>query len=138
MSHLGNQTHNGKITIYYDGLCRLCSAEISHYMKNPFSSRIRFVDITSPLFDASLEGVDPVMVHKVMHVRDVNNVVIQGADAFIEIWKTLPSYNFLGKVVSLPVLIQLFRLFYSVFAFVRPFLPRKKQMCANSPFCDAP
>ena len=40
---------NKKLSVYYDGKCRVCSAEISHYMKKDKKKNICFVDITGSL-----------------------------------------------------------------------------------------
>jgi predicted DCC family thiol-disulfide oxidoreductase YuxK len=123
-------------TIYYDGLCYLCSREIDHYRKQSGSDALRFLDITAPDFDANAEGVDPVQVHKVMHVRRQDGTLATGVNAFIEIWKVLPKYNWAARLAvrSLPNLVL--NVGYQAFATIRPFLPRKKGDCAASPYCE--
>ena len=58
-----------KVTVFYDGLCILCSREIDHYRKSRGADLITFVDICAPGFDPAENGLDPKAVHKVMHVR---------------------------------------------------------------------
>lgn len=126
----------GKLVVYYDGLCRLCSAEISHYQNEKGAGSFIFSDITAPLFDAKAEGVDPVEVHKVMHVRDASGVMHTEVDAFIVIWKALPRYNLAAKIAELRGVRPLLNVGYRLFAAIRPYLPRKKQSCEQSPYCD--
>lgn len=131
-----NSENNQVLTVFFDGLCQLCSREIDHYRKKRGADRIRFVDITSADFHAENEGVDPILVHQVMHVKTAEGRIVTGVDSFVEIWRTLPSYGWLAKTIEIrPV-----RLFadqaYSVFAKLRPYLPRKKADCSQSPYCE--
>lgn len=126
------------ISVYYDGLCQLCSREIQHYRKSRGSENIRFVDITSPEFQAQKEGVDPVQVHKVMHVRRSDGSLATEVDAFIAIWSVLPSYQWAARLAQQPGVRHLLNAGYQVFARVRPWLPRRKAPCADSPYCELP
>lgn len=127
----------GMTTVYFDGLCRLCSSEINHYRKQPGAERLAFVDITSSGFDAANEGLDPVQVHRVMHVRSRDGQLHTKVSAFIEIWRNLPRYKRLAQIASRPAVTKLLAVGYEAFAFVRPYLPRKKDACAESPYCEA-
>lgn len=125
-----------KSKVYYDGLCRLCSKEIDHYRKLKGSEKLEFIDITDPSFDASKEGVDPVRVHKVMHVRRADGSLATEVDAFIEIWRHLPKYQWAYKLAQNFALRSALDLFYVLFATVRPYLPKKKRDCESSPYCE--
>lgn len=125
-------------TVYFDGLCPLCSREIDHYRKARGSDHLRFIDITHAGFDAAKEGVDPVQVHQVMHVRDQNGKLATGVDAFIEIWKVLPGYNWAARLANRTVPRGLLTVGYYIFAKIRPYLPRKTADCSASPFCGIP
>lgn len=123
------------ITVYFDGLCRLCNFEISHYRKMKGAQRIRFCDITATEFDAKAEGVDPVEVHKVIHVKDADGRIYLGVDAFTKIWKELEPMRFLVPIADRrPVRLVLDKA-YLFFAKIRPLLPRKS--CHESPYCRA-
>lgn len=124
------------ISVYYDGLCHLCSREISHYMKMKGAENIEFVDITDSLFDAVAVGLDPIQVHKSMHVRDRSGMIFTGVDAFICIWKELPALRFLVPLARSAPLYSILKIFYAIFAKIRPFLPRKS--CESSPYCEKP
>ena len=125
-----------KITVYYDGLCRLCSREIDHYRGLEKSQAIHFVDITAPEFDAAQEGVDPVQVHKVMHVKRSDGSLALGVDAFQEIWAAIPRYKWVAHWAKKKPVRKGLDAFYNLFVKVRPFLPRKKAECSASPYCD--
>lgn len=124
------------VTVYFDGLCRLCSREIDHYRRMRGAENLRFVDITDPRFDARAEGVDPQRVHQVMHVRDRDGQLRTGVDAFICIWGELPAMRHLVPIAQWRPASWALKGVYSVFAKVRPLLPRKS--CEDSPYCANP
>jgi predicted DCC family thiol-disulfide oxidoreductase YuxK len=128
-----------KVTVYYDGLCVLCSREIDHYRKARCANLIDFIDICAPTFDPSASGLDPKAVHRVMHVRRLDGSLATEMDAFIEIWKTLPGYRLLARVASFKFVRFFMNIGYQVFVRIRPYLPRRSAdiyACADSPFCE--
>lgn len=132
------QSSNNSIygSIFYDGLCVLCSREIEHYRRQVGSERFEFIDITTPDFDPAIHNVDPAAVHKFMHVKDPAGQLHTGVEAFRAIWKELPRYNFLYRWTDNKLAQRLMKIGYSVFVQIRPYLPRKKDDCNKSPYCD--
>lgn len=122
--------------IYFDGLCIACSTEINHYRKQVGAENFTFVDITSPDFKAEQHGIDPFLAHKVMHVRDTKGTLHQGVDAFRAIWNELPKYQFLYKLSEKKAARVALDFGYNIFVKIRPFLPRRKMDCSNSPYCE--
>ena len=127
---------NTKAKVYFDGLCPLCSKEIDHYKKLRGSENLTYIDIHSSDFSPQYEGVDPVAVHKIFHVRDERGQLHKGVDGFRVIWKTIPRYQWLARFSILPVINSCFLFAYWAFARIRPFLPRKKSTCSDSKYCD--
>lgn len=125
-----------KITVFYDGLCHLCSREINHYKKMRGCENINFTDITSAEFDAKVEKLDPFAIHQTLHARDRDGKVKTGVDVFILIWSELPALKFLVPIAKTKPIYYVMTLFYSVFAKIRPMLPRKS--CEDSPYCEVP
>lgn len=123
-----------QVSVYYDGLCYLCSFEISHYKSMKGAESIRWIDITSQDFDAVRENVDPFEVHQTLHVKDSQGHLHKGVDAFIQIWKQLPALGGVAKVASARPVKCLLDKVYAGFAKVRPHLPRRS--CENSPYCN--
>lgn len=120
------------------GCVPLCSREIEQYRKAVGSDNISFVDITADGFEASQNGLDPLQVHKVMHVKTCAGEIRTRVDAFVAIWETLPAWNWLARVATNTVLRPFLNAGYNVFAKVRPFLPRKTKGCDESPYCEIP
>jgi len=134
--YIVNKMNASRLTVFFDGLCHLCSREIDHYRKVAGSDQIQFVDITSADFSASHHGVDPRRVHKHMHVRRTDGSLAVGVDAFIAIWEALPRYRFAARWAKVSVVHALLTAGYGVFAELRPYLPKKKADCSSSPYCE--
>jgi predicted DCC family thiol-disulfide oxidoreductase YuxK len=126
-----------QLTVYYDELCVLCSAEINHYRKQKGSDQITFVDITADSFNALNEGIDPYLAHLVMHAKKSDGTILSKVDAFVAIWSLLPKYHGLYKLSQIQFIRFFMDIGYVIFAAVRPYLPRKnKDGCKDSPFCE--
>lgn len=118
------------LTVYYDGLCKVCSHEIDFYRRRDSASRVRWVDIMDPGFSAAAEGFDPAQaanLHEEMHSRLSDGTVVVGVDSFIEIWKVIPAPGLrtLASLASRRWVKPVLKLGYLAFTRVRPFLPRK-------------
>lgn len=119
-------------TIFYDGLCHLCATEIALFRRRVRDGSLAYVDIAADDFDPAAHGVDPVRVHREMHVRDEQSGrMLIGVEAILGMWECVPGFRWLAGVARLPVLHWFARRGYAVFAWVRPKLPKKKR-----PACD--
>ncbi len=114
-----------KLIVYYDGLCHLCSREIRHYKK--LKGRDERIDITADHFDAQKEGLDPLKVHQVIHVRTPDGKIHTAVDAFIELWKSFPQYKWAATIAQVPGIKALLTFGYHAFAKARPYLPKVKK-----------
>lgn len=128
--------HDSVLSVYYDGLCQICSREIDHYRKIEGANEIRFVDITDEKFNPSAEGLNAKAVHKMMHVKLADGTILTAVDAFREIWKVLPAYRQLYKITGLSILRPLLDLGYHTFARLRPWLPKRSSNCESSPYYE--
>lgn len=63
-----NATHP-EYTVYYDGSCQLCRAEMRNLMLRNTAGRIAFVDAAAPGFDAAALGVTQQALMNALHVR---------------------------------------------------------------------
>ena len=122
------------VTVYYDGLCPLCSREIAHYRNKAPAGRVHFLDITEPGFDAAAHGLESTAIHRRMHVK-VGDDVRVGLDAFIALWAALPGYGFASRLAQLPGLYALLSVGYGGFAVIRPWLPRRKREACEDGRC---
>jgi len=117
----------GKTKIFVDGNCIVCSSEISHY-KSTEPDKFDIIDISSNDFIAEKYNLTPEAVNKNMHAITPEGEVVIGIDAFAHIWSRIEKYSFGEKVIKLPVVYQLAKVGYRVFAScVRPLLPKKNR-----------
>ena len=61
-----------------------------------------------------------------LHVKE-NGKIIQGAEAFLYVWKKIPKYKFLYKFFKLPIIFTIFKYGYEIIAFFL-YLKNKKQL----------
>lgn len=111
------------LTVYYDGACPLCTAEISHYETRDGAHRLRFVNIAEPDAETGRD-LDRDAALKRFHVRRADGQVLSGAAAFTEIWGILPGWRWLHRIARLPGMPWLLERCYQAFLPLRPTLSR--------------
>ncbi len=124
-----------RLQIFYDGGCHLCSREIAHYGKKAPPGSTEFVDITAATFDPVAEGFDPARVQRHMHAR-LDGTLFIGVDAFRAVWAVIPGFRWLRWLTGLPVVYQATKVLYALFAWVRPWLPKRRD--GDSGTCHLP
>lgn len=122
------------LTVFYDGSCGICAAEMQHYREKNPGGRLVFVDISDPSFEPKRYGRTRQEFMAQMHAMDAEGSLFRGVDAFAAIWAAFPDplYRFLGGVIRLPVMHLLARLGYSLFARFRRYLPRTAPRCDST------
>jgi predicted DCC family thiol-disulfide oxidoreductase YuxK len=108
-------------TVYFDGSCPLCRAEISVYQKADESSAIRWCDVSS---EALPDGFTRDQAMARFHVRNEAGEMMSGARAFIALWLSLPRWRWLGRIASVPPLPFILEGAYRVFLPLRPYLQK--------------
>ena len=111
--------------VYFNNSCKICKTEIDLYKKENIQE-IDWIDITNN-DSAELEtSKDKKQLLRRLHVKD-GDKIIQGAAAFLVVWKKIPKYRILYRILKLPIIFNLFSLFYEVIAFFL-YLKNKKQL----------
>lgn len=111
--------------VYFNNSCKICKTEIDLYKKENIGE-IDWIDITNNN-SAELEtSKDKKQLLRRLHVKD-GDKIIQGAAAFLVVWKKIPKYRILYRILKLPIIFNLFSLFYEVIAFFL-YLKNKKQL----------
>ena len=108
-------------TVYFDGSCPLCRAEIGYYRRKDASGALCFIDVSKP--NALVpDGLTQRLAMERFHVRAGNGELLSGAAAFIEVWARLPRWRWAARAAALPGILALLELGYRLFLPARPAL----------------
>jgi predicted DCC family thiol-disulfide oxidoreductase YuxK len=105
------------VTIWFDGTCPLCVAEISLIRRlDAKNGRIAFVDLTG-------DGACPLdrgdMLAK-FHAQETGKPIISGAAAFGAMWRQVTPFQPLGWLTLFPPALWAMNLLYVQFLRIRP------------------
>lgn len=117
------QCGNDGLTVYYDGSCPLCTAEIGHYGSRTGAGRLNFVDVSGVEVVLG-KDLSPEQAMSRFHVRLPDRRLLSGARAFVAIWTTLPGWRWAARVARLPGMITLLEGSYRLFLPARPALSK--------------
>ncbi|MDC6452180.1 DUF393 domain-containing protein [Alphaproteobacteria bacterium] len=107
------------IQVFYDGKCGLCSKEINYYKKISPQNIFKWNDIANNPDDLKVIKVSQYDALMYLHALDRNKNLKIGVDAFILIWDELKLWNLLSFFVKLPIIYQITKLLYNMFASYR-------------------
>ena len=111
--------------VYFNNSCKICKAEIDLYKKEKIQE-IDWVDITdNDLAEKETSRNNKELLRR-LHVKD-GEKIIQGAEAFLVLWKKIPRYRFLYSFLKLPIIFNLFSFVYEIVAFFL-YLKNRKQL----------
>ncbi len=111
-----------ELTVFFDGSCPLCRAEIGVYQKCLGAEQIAFVDVATLENGPVAPGLDRASAMARFHVRRSDGTLATGAEGFARLWLALPGWRWLGRVVMMPLVLPLAELAYRLFLPVRPAL----------------
>lgn len=116
-----DQSPLSRLTVYYDGSCPLCTAEIEHYATRSGGNRLDYVDVSDPKAELG-PGLAQKEAMSRFHVRQPDGSIASGADAFTLVWEALPAWNWVAKIASLPGAKAVLEIGYRFFLPMRPAL----------------
>jgi len=109
-----------KIKVFFDGNCSLCSREIKFYQQISPDDIFEWKDLFQMSeTDFKLENLKLEQCLKFLHVKDENDDLKIGVDAFITIWRKLKYWDILSKIISYPLIKQFANFLYYIFAIIR-------------------
>ncbi|MGR3622154.1 thiol-disulfide oxidoreductase DCC family protein [Pseudophaeobacter sp.] len=114
-----------KLTVFYDGSCPLCASEIDLYNRANCLHALRFVDVSSKNFtgDAQISQAQAqAQALARFHIRLPDGQQLSGAQGFIEVWRVLPSWNWMAKLADRPAVTLVLELLYRLFLPLRPLI----------------
>ena len=111
--------------VYFNNSCNICRAEINLYKKQNIKD-IEWVDVTdNKLAEIETQRNNKALLRR-LHIKD-GEKVIDGAEAFLLVWKKIPKYKFLYTFFKIPIIFTLFSYFYEIIAFFL-YLKNKNQL----------
>ena len=117
------ETELPKSTVYFDGSCPLCQAEIGYYRRKDQAGSLCFVDVSESVASPPV-GITQQRAMERFHVRASDGRVLSGAAAFVEVWTRLPKWRWAARAASRPGVLAALELGYRMFLPARPFLSR--------------
>ena len=111
--------------VYFNNSCKICKAEIDLYKKEKIQE-IDWVDITNNNQAEKETSKNSKELLRRLHVIE-DDKVVEGAEAFLALWKKIPKYRFLYNFFKLPIIFSLFSLIYEIVAFFL-YIKNKKQL----------
>ena len=77
--------------VYFNNSCKICKAEIDLYKKEKIQE-IEWIDITNNELAKKETSRNSKELLRRLHVKE-NEKVIEGAEAFLALWKKMPKYK---------------------------------------------
>ena len=111
--------------VYFNNSCKICKAEIDLYKKEKIQE-IDWIDITDNSSAVKETSKNNKELLRRLHVKD-GKKVLEGAEAFLMVWKKIPRYKFLYTFFKLPIIFNLFSFGYEIIAFFL-YLKNRKQL----------
>lgn len=117
-SHIARMTN---LTVWHDGECPLCRAEIKLMRRLDTRGAIHFVDATTA--GAETCPLDRNELLARFHARE-NGEVLSGAAAFAAMWRAIPVLRPIGLLARSPMVLRALEEAYLGFLRFRPALQR--------------
>ena len=111
--------------VFFNNSCKICRSEINLYKKENIKD-IDWIDITNNSNAEKETSRNDKELLRRLHVKE-DCRIIQGAEAFLYVWKKIPKYKFLYKFFKLPIIFTIFKYGYEIIAFLL-YLKNKKQL----------
>jgi predicted DCC family thiol-disulfide oxidoreductase YuxK len=114
---------DARVTIYFDGACPLCRAEIDHYRSLDDENRLCFID--AAVSDAPLgPALTQTAALARFHVREETGALLSGASAFVRVWQSLPRWRWAARLARLPGALFVLEIGYRASLIIRPWIAR--------------
>ncbi|MCU0762573.1 MAG: DUF393 domain-containing protein [Hydrogenophaga sp.] len=95
-----SRTTQCNATVYYDGACPVCSREIAMYRRQPGADAVQWVDVTRCDPAELGPGLSREAAMARLHLRRADGTLVSGAEAFTAMWRSLPGWARLGRLLD--------------------------------------
>ena len=109
-----------KPTLYFDGACPVCAREIAMYRRQPGADGVEWVDVAG--CDAARLGPGLTLEAALarLHLRLPDGRLLDGAAAFAGLWRLLPRWAWLGRLLGAGWRLRALEAAYRLFLRLRP------------------
>ncbi|MBU6468843.1 MAG: DUF393 domain-containing protein [Betaproteobacteria bacterium] len=118
-----NEAKLQQLTLFYDGACPLCQAEILFLSSRNEAGLLHFVDVNSSDYDPQKTGISCSQALSAMYAQFEDGNVIHGAKVFPAAYRRA-NLPFLAWLFSLKLLQPLFNVGYRFFARYRHYISK--------------
>lgn len=106
-------------TVYFDGGCPVCSREVAMYRRQPGADAVQWVDVANcGVCDLGADLTREAAMAR-LHLRRPDGSLVSGAQAFTSLWRVLPRWAWLGRVMGAGPGLWLLEAGYRVFLVLR-------------------
>ena len=103
------------LTVFYDGRCPLCSAEMKQLSEFDTEGKLLLEDINAHDFQQRFPHIDPVEADRILHGQYASGEMIYGLDVTQQAWELVGRHSWL-KLLRLPVIRWFADIGYLLFA----------------------
>lgn len=104
-----------QLTLYFDGKCPFCRAEMARLRGWDTAGRLAFTDISLPGFDPAILGASMADLNREMFSRRANGAILVGTASILAAYE-LVGRNWLVWPLRVPVLRSVLSFLYRLFA----------------------
>ena len=93
-----------RLTVFYNGACPICGAEIRHYqaLAAAAAAPLDWVDVSSDASGLCGYGIDGEGAKRRLYAVTEGGELLGGVAAFAALWQRLPRYRWLARIVRTP------------------------------------
>jgi predicted DCC family thiol-disulfide oxidoreductase YuxK len=92
----------GAPDVYYNGDCPVCSAEMGHYAARCASTEtaVRFVNACQQPNELAQYGLFRDHLERRLYLKTADGRVYSGIEALVLLWRRMPGYGWLGRLIG--------------------------------------
>lgn len=107
-------------TLYYDGGCPVCAREVALYRRQAGAGQLLWVDVARCAPEALGPGLSREAAMARLLLRRPDGSLASGAAAFTLLWRALPRWAWLGRLLGSRLALPLLEAAYRLFLAIRP------------------
>lgn len=114
-----NTSQDACPTVYFDGACPVCSREVAMYRRQPGADGVQWIDVAQCASADLGPGLSRDAALARLHLRQADGTLVSGAAAFTTLWRALPRWAWLGRLLGKGPGLWLLESGYRVFLIMR-------------------